>query len=223
MTYPTHPPLVTFTTDIFHPLVTPSTIQSYSTAKAPDVPPPAANGQGLVAGGFSLRHGFAGWFETADDASRRATANSPDGHGHRRRAAMVVSVVDLLRYMRSTFDDGAVLDAVPLSAAADTGAWRAWRAHRRRNGPEGALRGLAAAFPDDDGDGEAVKAPYEQSSSSTRALKQGRRSPPDWDWDGVWEERVRRCVQYSTADPVLYGRSGAKSDLVRFLVMQWQR
>ena len=66
-------------------------------------------------------------------------------------------------------DDAEVLDSVPLSAAANPGAWQAWRTYR----------------------GNAEEA------------QQG------WNWEGVWEERVRKGVEGSLAEPVLFGGAGS--------------
>ncbi|KAJ5901625.1 Ubiquitin-conjugating enzyme [Penicillium taxi] len=70
----------------------------------------------------------------------------------------VVPVAELLDYIRSTFDDEAVLDSLPVEAAANPGAWHAWRAHRRDGIAPSTLR---------------------RDSPQTRL-------PGDWHWDGIW-------------------------------------
>ncbi len=44
----------------------------------------------------------------------------------------------------------------------------------------------------------------------------GQRRPGEWNWDGVWEVRVRKGVDNSVAEAVLFGRE-AGDDLIRFL------
>jgi hypothetical protein len=42
------------------------------------------------------------------------------------------------------------------------------------------------------------------------------RRPGEWNWEGVWEERVKRSIQASTTDQVLFGNAGAVDELIRF-------
>ncbi len=60
----------------------------------------------------------------------------------------VVSMYQVLKYIKSTFDKPDVLDSVPLEAAGNPGAWHAWRTHRRKQKAkevEGAQQGAASA------------------------------------------------------------------------------
>lgn len=41
------------------------------------------------------------------------------------------------------------------------------------------------------------------------------RKPGEWNWEGVWEERVQRNIQASLSEPVLYGDVGG-DDTVRY-------
>lgn len=41
------------------------------------------------------------------------------------------------------------------------------------------------------------------------------RRPGEWNWNGVWEHRVKEAVAASLSESVLYGASGAPDDLVR--------
>lgn len=70
--YPDLPPLVTFSTDIFHPLIVPFTTYTFTTGSSSTDPVSATDEERLPPGGFSLRHGFPHWFGRA----RRSTANS---------------------------------------------------------------------------------------------------------------------------------------------------
>ncbi|KAG6366495.1 hypothetical protein INS49_000672 [Diaporthe citri] len=226
-TYPALPPLVTFSTDMFHPLITPLTTYMYTTDIQEGGTVSATDEERLPPGGFSLRHGFPDWFgrgsrgrpapgqyppETprssralaAGGDSNSSTPNSKiaatppsAGGGHAGNAGTGgstgskqsfmdvhkrdISTGEVLSYIRSTFDDQAVMDSIPLEAAGNPGAWHAWAAYRGHTTiPEGE---------------PAV------------------RKPGDWNWEGVWEERVQRNIQASLSEPVLYGD-------IRFLSME---
>lgn len=36
-------------------------------------------------------------------------------------------------------------------------------------------------------------------------LSPGRRKPGEWNWEGVWEDRVKKGIKASLSDPVLFG------------------
>ncbi|KAK1256079.1 hypothetical protein MKX07_008338 [Trichoderma sp. CBMAI-0711] len=252
--YPRAPPLVTFSTDIFHPLITPLTTHMYptsgendgSTTERPKLPP----------GGFSLEHGFPEWF----GGSRRRAGGSRQSSRERRGASpsaasttlapstsdkspavppkdvppkevppymqtdrKTISTYSLLKYIRSTFDKAEVLDAVPLSAAGNPGAWHAWRTHRRKEGKVfeekkghrlsrlsrlSIIDGLPKFPSSEQGDAAASDAKSIASQSTTR-------EPGDWNWDGVWEDRVKKGVASTLTESVLYGASGISDDMVR--------
>ena len=103
------------------------------------------------------------------------------------------SVVDVLYYMKSSFEDETLLDSLPLEAASNTGAWSAWAAHRRAM------------------DEEAVSAlQVSQSSSQSQSGESGlkRRHPPsNWNWEGVWSKRVVAIIEASASDPALFTNS----------------
>jgi hypothetical protein len=42
------------------------------------------------------------------------------------------------------------------------------------------------------------------------------RRPGEWNWEGVWEDRVRKAVKASLSEPALYG-AGIGEDIVRFM------
>ncbi len=214
--YPALPPLVTFSTDVFHPLLTPLTTYTHTTANLDTDTVSATDEERLPPGGFSLRHGFPHWFDRArrsvvssHDASKpeidssassftpvqSAIGSATSGGSGASSAATGVSIVTVLEYIRSTFSEEATLDSIPLEAAANPSAYHAWRAYR---GP---------ALP--------VKQPLSPISSSSgegTALARNRR-PGNWNWDGVWEERVKRAVKVSLSESVLYGQ-GAGEDIV---------
>ncbi|KAK0101972.1 hypothetical protein ONS95_001220 [Cadophora gregata] len=268
-TYPLLPPLVTFSTDIFHPLITPLTTYMYTTDIQDGGTVSATDEERLPPGGFSLRHGFPGWFGRASrrsaERSRGAsgqlqtpgraggswsgvsspgsgfsgmsgsptpgtgTTASGDGVGRKDE----VSTYDVLRYIRSTFDDDAVLDQVPLEAAGNPGAWHAWRSYRTKAGKilpaltvpgttmpnvgdgKDKEKGAWADGSSDDGSSSGVPDGYQRLAGGTSAPMAARR-PGEWNWEGVWEVRVRKGVDNSVAEAVLFGRD-AGDDLIRFL------
>lgn len=73
--YPNLPPLVTFSTDMFHPLITPLTTYMYTTDIHDSGTVSATDDERLPPGGFSLRHGFPGWFGrgSRDSGSRKSS------------------------------------------------------------------------------------------------------------------------------------------------------
>lgn len=165
-----------------------------------------------------------------------------------------VSTYEVLRYIRSAFDDEEVLDAVPLEAAGNPGAWHAWRTHRRQQQTAGtgkplpvpgagsasgsgsavesgtrarinlgsAPSGTTGAEPEDQ-PGKAPTATAGVSASGTTRSGAGTqtgaetttRRPNEWNWEGVWEERVKRGVAASLSEGVLFGHAGTADEVVR--------
>ncbi|KID79053.1 ubiquitin-conjugating enzyme, partial [Metarhizium brunneum ARSEF 3297] len=243
-TYPKLPPLILFSTDIFHPLITPLTTYMYAKDVQDKGTSSATDQERLPPGAFSLRHGFPQWFgrgQSAEPGSRLASgerldSSGSDGTGAPPEGVVMspepshasspdysqtckpgMSVYTILKYIRSTFDTPEVLDMVPLEASGNPGAWHAWRAHRRKHGK------LADQKPSsgDDSDSDGVRNSYsgkaeEPSLSPTTATRQ----PGQWNWDGVWEDRVQKGVAASLSEPVLYGGSGVPDEMIHFLAME---
>ncbi|KAH6635323.1 hypothetical protein B0J18DRAFT_418514 [Chaetomium sp. MPI-SDFR-AT-0129] len=339
-TYPSLPPLVTFSTDMFHPLLTPLTTYMYSTDVQDGGTASAFDEERLPPGGFSLRHGFAGWFGRGGRAAGGAAGSgvavgggSGSGGGSAREERGVglglglggsstvtrsenaeeemmlrtptrpvatatgttpvsvaasatsaasaagasvasssasmpgyarpgrpkeVSTYEVLRYIRSAFDDEDVLDAVPLEAAGNPGAWHAWRTHRRQQQTAGTGKPLpvpgsgsasasasavesgararisAGSAPSgtgaepEDQPGKAPTATAGASASGTTRSGGGgiqtgaetpARRPNEWNWEGVWEERVKRGVAASLSEGVLFGHAGTADEVINFLSM----
>jgi hypothetical protein len=141
-----------------------------------------------------------------------------------------ISVYEVLRYIRSTFDEELVLDKVPLEAAGNPGAWHAWRSHRVKAGaipptptvPE-RMKDKNAGYDGLSEDEESnssggVPEGYQRLAGGTSAPMAARR-PGEWNWEGVWEVRVKRGIDASLAEAVLFGNS-AGDDLIRFLHME---
>jgi hypothetical protein len=143
--------------------------------------------------------------------------------GERRKSE--VSTYDVLRYIRSTFDDDEVLDTVPLEAAGNPGAWHAWRTYRVKAGKilnvEGKEKSAWHDGMSDDGESPSstgVPEGYQRLAGGTSSPMTARR-PGEWNWDGVWEVRVKKGVDGSVAEAALYGKD-AGDDLIRFLSME---
>ncbi|KAL4873902.1 hypothetical protein BDV12DRAFT_54938 [Aspergillus spectabilis] len=231
LSYPDRPPLVTFSTDIFHPLIVPLTTYTFSTGVSIEDPVSATDDERLPPGGFSLRHAFPHWFGRAKrtdvgsapssramssesskntgaetiapgSSSQETTESKLDGlEGEpvdaspaeilpKRRTS--VPVLEILNYIRTSFDDETVLDFVPLEAAGNPSAWHAWKAHRK------------------DTDTALI-------SSSKRDSPQAR-LPGDWNWDGIWIRRVQYEVEASRSDATLFGSAarGAADEMIHF-------
>ncbi|KAI9761872.1 MAG: hypothetical protein M4579_000813 [Chaenotheca gracillima] len=266
--YPSLPPLVTFATDIFHPLLTPLTTYTYTTGASDSDTVSATDEERLPPGGFSLRHGFPHWFERsrvraagADKQGDHSSVERTLGRGDFRPQRSAVgsnsiressplssgissrvsrsrdsstvfshqlgpnlskgsSAVDVLRYIRSTFDDENVLDSVPLEAASNPGAWHAWRSHRARlkAGPVPPSQATMSEFPGSEGDTSEEEETSSHDLAGGIGVESGRR-PGQWNWEGVWEERVKKGVEGSLAEPILFGNVGGGADLIRFLNM----
>ncbi|KAL2871899.1 putative ubiquitin-conjugating enzyme [Aspergillus lucknowensis] len=233
-TYPDRPPLVTFSTDVFHPLIVPLTTYTFSTGVSNEDPVSATDEERLPPGGFSLRHAFPHWFgrarrtgvgsaassrpvslnasntggpetTTTQGASLEGAAESEQREGDDGDAAAASSaeispkmrtsipVLEILDYIRTSFDDENVLDSVPLEAAGNPSAWHAWNAHRK--------------------DSDTI----EMNNSSKRGNPQAR-LPGDWHWDGIWARRVQYEIEASRSDGTLFGSTarGAAEEMIRF-------
>lgn len=118
-------------------------------------------------------------------------------------------VVELLQYLRIAFDTEEVLDSIPLDAAANAGAWHAWRSFRAKSTAK-----AVASVPRPVGE---AKQPSVERSLSPRQQPGGARRPGEWNWQGVWEDRVRKSIQASVSEPVLFGDS--KNDVVSFAML----
>ncbi|KXH41887.1 ubiquitin-conjugating enzyme [Colletotrichum simmondsii] len=288
-TYPRLPPLVTFSTDIFHPLITPLTTYMYTTDIQDNGTVSATDAERLPPGGFSLRHGFPAWFgrgSKSNAGSRQvsgqqqqqppatparsgggpsSTTSTPSSKatplggrpGYLDTSRREVSTYEVLRYIRSTFDDEKVLDSVPLEAAGNPGAWHAWRTRQRQTGKSfpgdpvpqeksekeqesakvaEATDGVAQEKKEGEAEGEekAEEAPpplperKPSTSGSVHSIVRKpigsapsvSRKPGEWNWEGVWEDRVQKGIATSLSEAVLYGATSGGDDLINFLAME---
>ncbi|KAL8731279.1 MAG: hypothetical protein Q9166_003503 [cf. Caloplaca sp. 2 TL-2023] len=228
--YPDLPPLVTFVTDIFHPLVTPLTTYTYSAGTSSSEPVGATNEERLPPGGFGLSDAFPCWFRrserstsSSNNSSKITSASyteidaSDDGKlpsrdseiepssAHRPSQHPIALVLD---YMRRAFDDEELLNRLPAKAAANPGAWKAWQV-RYRDMPSHAR--LEEPLNDKS---SVIRGRQEVQGSESQA-----KHPSDWSWEGVWERRVRKGIAASISDQVLFGGSGGE-ETIRFAQIQ---
>ncbi|KAF2138029.1 uncharacterized protein K452DRAFT_291071 [Aplosporella prunicola CBS 121167] len=201
-TYPAVPPLVTFSTDIFHPLVTPLTTYTYTTGSASGDTVSATDEQRLPPGGFSLRHGFPQWFQRPPRSPSTprilpgALSVAPVVHEAGPTPEMDFEsppVVKILKYVQDTFTDEAILDTITVESAANPGAYHAWQSYRETQNTEAQPMKKDAGPP------------------ATRS-----RRPGEWNWEGVWEERVKKGIQMCTSDAVVHASGEGGDEVVRF-------
>ncbi|KAL8841886.1 MAG: hypothetical protein Q9170_000759 [Blastenia crenularia] len=217
--YPEVPPSITFITDIFHPLVTPLTTYTYTIGSPSSDPVSSIDEERLPPGGFGLRDAFPHWFAGSEHAAPSSVSSSINVNtsvnndddlkneettspkpetwpspGRQEPGALIIKV---LGYVKSAFDEDRVLDELPLHCAADSGAWKAWQAHRRETLEYDESR---TTFSDRL---RSTKAPSAIEKPQLRA-----RHPDEWSWEGVWKERVRRGIEASTSEPALFGAGG---------------
>ena len=214
--YPSQPPIVRFLSDVFHPLVTPLTTYTYSTRDTGTETVSAADRNLLPAGGLSLRHGFPEWFGGGRDGASNKESSDADVKQKQHSAAHTPSTmngapltVEVLQYLRVVFDTEALLDAVPLEAAANTGAWHAWKSYRSKTSGGRASPATRSS--------SSANETASDRSTSPRQQPGGARRPGEWNWQGVWEDRVRKCIQASLSENMLYGSE--QSDVVCFSKM----
>jgi hypothetical protein len=201
----------------------------------------ATDDERLPPGGFSLRHGFPNWFGRASKsaASSRQTSGqhlqAPGGNNSGRATPdsgaptsstavripktrqQSVSTYEILRYIRSAFDDAEVLDVVPLEAAGNPGAWNAWRSYRVKSGKLLPPPSEMTDWSDGQSDGESSPAApegYQRLPGGIPPAMAAARKPGQWNWEGVWEVRAKRDIDKSVAESTLYGNVASSDEMV---------
>ncbi|KAL8800305.1 MAG: hypothetical protein Q9182_005268 [Xanthomendoza sp. 2 TL-2023] len=173
----------------------------------------------LGPGGFALSYAFPYWFESRESSSTSSKNFSRDasvsctkdesseddelpssnlaGKSSSNCRPPPAPIAAILEYIKTTFDDEEVLDGLPVEAAANPGAWKAWQAHRRAVSAQ-------AKFE---------KASNDQSNTipgknQAQVLTGSAKHPEEWSWDGVWERRVRKGIDASISEQILFGAGG---------------
>jgi hypothetical protein len=205
--------VVTFLQDVFHPLVTPLTTYTHSTRERGGTIS-AADEEKLPPGGLVLKEGFPEWFDDDHtEAEKRQETEAAANEGADTLAPAHNApphIAQVLQYMRLVFSAPELIDGVPLSSAANPGAWHAWRSHRAK-----VLGETRAQSPAKSLNGDASS---EGSLSPRAAQPGGARRPGEWNWSGVWEDRVRKVVAASRAEGTLFG-GGETGEVVSFILL----
>lgn len=232
---------------MFHPLLTPLTTYTYTTDIQDNGTVSASDEERLPPGGFSLRHGFPEWFgrgkwndagsrkssgsqQTEGAASKKGSPatkqslSSPGSDGKHNPAKSShhdASIYGVLKYIRSAFDDEGVIDSIPLEAAGNPGAWHAWRSHQRKHGK---LKDDKPAADTELSQQNVLESDAGDDSASKQS-QGGTRRPGEWNWEGVWEDRVKKGIAISLSEPILYGGASTaphdelvRSDIVTNIV-----
>ena len=261
--YPIAPPAIRFTTDVFHPLVTPLTSYTYASGTPRNDAISTGDQECLPPGGFSLKYGFPHWFEDPGQSNISSQGSSPNasmsseprqqsaesrgmpgslvvqtsdiasqtscspaqGQWNPRVASPITSkppksVVSIVDYMKRAFDDYQILDSVPLELAGNSGAWKAWQAHRKHMFYISTEKQAVSTSLFGSSGNKGLK---DGSLSSEPAVLKRSKQPEEWNWNGVWQDRVYNGVNASISGPVLYGL-GVGDEPVRlqhFLVLMW--
>lgn len=227
-TYPVSPPVVVFETDIFHPLLVPLTTHSYISNSTEGLGR-QQNGQDdlvLPPGGFSLRGMRSeGQWQTCDkdesssEVNKVNTDDRPDNYQAKQyrkssdttsldnvtephasqgsNASQRYLVAEVLYYIKRAFSSSAYLDSILLADAVNPGAFFAWRSHRLRVAP--------SLYKE-----RQEKANHAYSSQFPARSQMDKEDSPNvwsgqWNWDGVWKDRVQKAVQASIAGSTLFG------------------
>lgn len=187
---------MTFSTDVFHPLIAPLTTHTHTPSPVDADSSTASEDARLAPGVFSLRHGFPSWFahSRSNTTGTRNFSGSTDDSAISSSTPVQeeprdpkISIIQILRYIVSSFSNEELLDSITLNCAANAGAYHAWRTFRGNNGPGG------------------------NRSDRTENHAAGRsRRPGEWNWEGVWEARIKKGVSTSLSEAVLYGTSSGE-------------
>ena len=151
-----------------------------------------------------LKEGFPEWFANGvAEAGKKDEDEQAASEGAEAAAATHVApphIAQVLQYIRLVFTAPEITDGVPLSSAANPSAWHAWRSHRAKVLGENRAQSPAKSLNGD--------ASSDGSLSPRGAQPGGARRPGEWNWSGVWEDRVRKVIAASRADGTLFGGGG---------------
>ena len=151
-----------------------------------------------------LKEGFPEWFSNgASEAIKKDEDGQAAGEGAEAAADTHNApphIAQVLQYLRLVFSAPEITDAVPLSSAANPSAWHAWRSHRAKVLGENRAQSPAKSLNGD--------ASSDGSLSPRAAQPGGARRPGEWNWSGVWEDRVRKVIAASRAEGTLFGGGG---------------
>ncbi|KAK1146970.1 hypothetical protein N8T08_002298 [Aspergillus melleus] len=240
--YPDLPPLVTFATDVFHPLIVPLTTYTFSTNASSEDPVSATDEERLPPGGFSLRHGFSHWF--GRDKRNGTGSNASFGTGSIHGSTAEGETTDVVskdgsvhenvdpsskpqcegegdRATGEKVDTSSVsqqedkVQSVPVSMLLDY--------IRTTFDDETVLDSLPLEAAGNPSAWHAWKAHRKDSGNSSLGYNAKRGSPQtrlpgDWHWDGIWAKRVQHEIEASHSESTLFGSAarGGTEDTIRF-------
>lgn len=233
--YPDLPPLVTFATDVFHPLIVPLTTYTFSTGSASDNPVSATDEERLPPGGFSMRHGFPHWFGRAKKSgtasgksSRNVSGNSAKPEPNDEAPAENSTPTQDASASVSDQEDA---DKTETSRVAQVPSASQFAEPRKEVPVAEILNYIRSTFDDEEvldslpveaagnpGAWHAWKA-HRRGGDGYGGSKRGSpqaRAPGDWHWDGIWARRVQTEIEASQSDPMLFGNAvrGGVDDMV---------
>lgn len=242
-TYPDLPPLVTFTTDFFHPLIVPLTTYTFSTGSASDNPVSATDEERLPPGGFSLRHGFPHWFGRAKrsglasgNTSRNVSGNSattaPASEPGAADPTKGDSAPDVTDTPTSTDPETSDKD-VETPRVAQVPSMDQFTEPKSVVPVSEILNYIRSTF-DDENVLDSLPVEVAGNPGAWHAWKAHRRGgavggwkrgspqarlPGDWHWDGIWARRAQDEIENSRSDPMLFGSAarGNGDELVRYI------
>ncbi|KAI1436079.1 ubiquitin-conjugating enzyme/RWD-like protein [Xylaria sp. CBS 124048] len=235
--YPELPPLVTFATDLFHPLITPPGTYTHSIDVQDNGTISANDEEPLPPGGFSLKHGFPNWFRrrgrkaaeekpAGGDEGARQTLHLPpppaDHHGGTAPGSRNSAIGQSADFLESKGKEASIFeilhyirstfdneDVLDSIPLEAAGNQGAWHAWRAHRTETGKEFVTSPTSPPDD---TTPMADLETSQASTR-------QPGQWSWEGVWEDRVSKGIAISLSEPVMFGSVGTPDEVIRFLNM----
>lgn len=246
--YPDLPPLVTFATDVFHPLIVPLTTYTFSTGTSSEDPVSATDEERLPPGGFSLRHGFPHWFCRAKRSGinsatmSRTVSQTGSGVGTEEKDNGPTGETSNEASQSSPPSTSQPQDEGQAEENKDTNEQRVSPmpsvyqfAECKQSVPVSILLNYIRSTFDDEtvldslplevaGNPSAWHAwRAHRKGSSSSASKKGSpqtRLPGDWHWDGIWAKRVRSEIEASHSEQSLFGNvaRGGSDEVVRLAI-----
>ncbi|KAJ5925944.1 hypothetical protein N7454_007454 [Penicillium verhagenii] len=239
--YPDLPPLVTFATDVFHPLIVPLTTYTFSTNSANDNTVSATDDERLSPGGFSLRHGFPHWFGrdrrsglASGTSSRNVSGNSAGTATNMNAKSSPPSAEDVgSSGTPDEVETEEVTDSDETPRIAQIPSECRF-AEARKSVPVAELLDYIRSTFDDESVLDSLPVEVAGNPGAWHAWKAHRRGgdrscewrkgspqarqPGDWHWDGIWARRVQDEIGASLSDPMLFGGAtrGGGDEMIRF-------
>lgn len=225
--YPDVAPLVLFTSDIFHPLVTPLTTYTYTTGSAATDTVSATDEDRLPPGGFSLRHGFPTWFAKGDKLNSSAAFFPGPNDPSKEASSLFSETHDSEKDERratpnpKSFHITPPNDDDPSSDELSPSIFEVLGYLKHVFEDSMLLDNLPLEAAGNPGAWHAWQAHRRRSRPSKPNVMEGRSSSntlntvnnaempsrsSGWNWDGVWAERVKKGKNASLSESMLFGK-----------------